>query len=159
MVATLVLASVGIFVSILFFLQGVRKWFVVIPPRNLAIQETLGKFSQILYPGFHFVAWPLATLRRIRWTYFGQEGEAHVISGTTIPFQNTQMDIPPICGFTKNYIETTVDATVMYHVSDPQKAVYHTDDVLNMFYQCIVQETKNLIMQHTSAEQYTGKTC
>jgi len=149
---TIALASVLVFVAILTVSWVFRKWFIIIPPRKLAIKETLGKFSNILYPGFHIVAWPLSCLRTIRWTYFGQNGKARIVGGTMIPYQNNQMDIPPIQAFTKNYIETSLDGTVMYHISDPQKAVYRTDDVLNIFYQCIKQETKALIMNHTSAE-------
>lgn len=148
----LILAGLFIFFAIVVILNVLRRWFVIIPPRVLAIKETLGKFDRVLYPGFHLIMWPFSSLRTIRWTYFGQNGQRRVVGGTHIPFQNTQMDIPPIKGYTKNYIDAAVDGTVMYHVSDPQKAVYHTDDVLNMFYQCIVQETKNVITQHTSAD-------
>jgi len=143
---------IATFIVVYLVITVIRRCFIVIPPRKLAIKETLGTFSKVLMPGFHFVMWPISILKRVRWTTYGQDGKPVVFSGTYLPFQNIQMDIPPIKCMTKNYVDVMVDSTVMYNINDAKKSVYHTDDVLNLFYQCIVQEIRNIVTKHSSDE-------
>lgn len=53
------------------------------------------------------------------------------------------MDLPPVQCVTKDQIQVSLDGTLIYNISKPQVAVYETDDVLNMFYQCTQQAIRN----------------
>jgi len=129
------------FILTLVVLLILLVWFLflhVVPARKMGIIERLGLFNRIAYPGPHMVWWPLECLRKVTWTVPGQNG-LRKQTKTLISFDNSQMDIPPIRCLTQDHIQANVDFTIFYSVIDIQKAVYHTDDIMNKFYQTVNQ--------------------
>jgi len=137
-------------------LVGLTVWFAksltVIPAGFVAIEEKLGQASRVLSPGWYIVPWPISCLRRVRWTYFDQKNELKVFAGNMFSWENSQMDIPPISCPCKDRIQITLDATVMYRIIDPKKAVYQTDDVMNLFYQGIQQSVIHVVSKFSYEE-------
>lgn len=120
----------------------VSAWWVlflrVVPARKMGIIERLGLFDRVAFPGPQNVWWPIEYFREVTWTVPTQQG-LRKETKTLVSFDNSQMDIQPIKCLTKDHIQATVDFTIFYSVTDIQKAVYHTDDIMNKFYQCINQ--------------------
>lgn len=115
----------------------------IIPPRRFAVVERLGHFRSILMPGAYLL-WPfIEYLKSVTWSYTNADGYIELRSQTVLSLDNVQMDLPPLKCLTKDQIIVTVDGTLMYHVSNPQLAVYGTDDVLNLLFQCAQQGIRN----------------
>ena len=137
---TILSACLGLFLLII-------RLILIIPARKVAICERLGKFNRILWPGMHFIFYPFEYTRIIRWTYFNQNNKLQRLNSNTISIDNCQLDIPPIKCLTLDNIVVDIDSTLMYGVTDPKKAVYNTDDVLNMFYQTMHNVIKTCVRQ------------
>lgn len=127
-----ILASAVTIVAFGFFFL---KYLVIIPARKVVVLEELGRFKKVLWPGVHFVFPFIQSTKNYHWTYPSQQGNVVSLQGPLISFENAQMDIPPIACLTNDQIQMKVDVTIMYSISAPEKAVYETDDVLNLFYQ------------------------
>lgn len=100
------------FITILFllFLFIVWKMFIVVPMRESAILERLGKFGGALGPGFHFL---VPFVDRIS---YRQEMREQVV------------DIPPQVCITRDNVQVEVDGLVYMKVMDPVKASYGIGD-------------------------------
>src|SRR5215510_12984981 len=100
------------FITILFllFLFIVWKMFIVVPMREAAILERLGKFSGALGPGFHFL---VPFVDRVA---YRQEMREQVV------------DVPPQVCITRDNVQVEVDGLVYMKVMDPVKASYGIGD-------------------------------
>lgn len=100
------------FITVLFliFLFIVWKMFIVVPMREAAILERLGKFSGALGPGFHFL---VPFVDRIA---YRQEMREQVV------------DVPPQLCITRDNVQVEVDGLVYMKVMDPVKASYGIGD-------------------------------
>lgn len=80
--------------------------------------------------GFSFRIWAL--LRPIELFHidltptFYKNNNVTRLATTLISFDNAQMDLPPLRCLSKDQIQVTVDATLIYNISKPQVAVYET---------------------------------
>lgn len=110
---------------------------VIVPARQAIVIEELGSFKKVLYPGVHVLNIFTQKRKSYKWSYPQQNGQLKILQGTCISFENVQMDIPPISCLTNDQIQMKIDVTIVYNIVSPEKAVYETDDVLNLFYQRI----------------------
>ncbi|HSP06729.1 MAG TPA: stomatin-like protein [Acidobacteriota bacterium] len=94
----------------LIFLFIVWKMFIVVPMREAAILERLGKFSAALGPGFHFL---VPFVDRVA---YRQEMREQVV------------DVPPQVCITRDNVQVEVDGLVYMKVMDPVKASYGIGD-------------------------------
>lgn len=117
----------------------------VVPVGKAAIKEQFGKFHSVASSGVYFILWPINSFKTIYWTSYGQDNQKVIVNTDVVTRNSTQMDIPPITCYTQQYINVKIDGTLMYTVTNLEKAVYETDDVLNLFYQNIQQATKTVI--------------
>jgi regulator of protease activity HflC (stomatin/prohibitin superfamily) len=115
----------------------------------VAIVERAGQFNRVLWPGIHLIYAPVEYLRTVVWSYPGQNRTMRRIQQQMIPFDNSQMDIPPVHCLSKDQMKITVDPTLVYTITDPTKAIYETDDILNLFYQYSVQLLHSVISNTT----------
>jgi regulator of protease activity HflC (stomatin/prohibitin superfamily) len=129
-------------------------WVRVIPPRNFAIVDRLGRYSRYLTAGPHIVFWPIDQLRHLRWTYPSQNGKLRTLSGSRMVGTNAQMDIPPIECITRDQLRVTIDGTVMYSIINVDKATNKTDDTLRIFYDTLVQCVQDHVRQTLSDQVY-----
>lgn len=97
-----------VLVLILLFL--LLKMFVVVPMREAAVIERLGKFRIVLSPGFHFL---IPFFDRIAYRH---EAREQVI------------DIPSQGCITRDNIQVEVDGLVYIQVLDPKSASYGIED-------------------------------
>jgi regulator of protease activity HflC (stomatin/prohibitin superfamily) len=137
----------AIIVVVVLLIIGVmlEKLYVIIPPRRFALVERFGRFDRVLLPGV-YALWPVIEyLKSVSWTYTDAQGQLRVESCNILSLDNAQMDLPPFECLTEDQIMVTIDGTLMYHISNPQVAVYQTDDVLNMLYQCAQQAIRNCV--------------
>lgn len=125
---------------------------IVIPPRKTAIVERFGLYNRTIRPGMHLIFYPFESLHTVSWTYYNQKNILKTMTQQIISFENVQMDVPSICCTTKNEIRVEIDVTLIYHISEPKQAVYETNDVLNLFYQCFKQSLCMAISEHDSME-------
>lgn len=144
--------SIVVLVCLGFAVFLFAKSFVIIPIRRVAVEERLGKFVRILYPGWYFIMWPFSYLRMVRWKYIGQNGQPIIRQTDLISYEKTQMDIPPIKSISKDKIRVRIDGTIMYTIVNPQKAVYDTDDIINLFYQRVVQAVNQTCSKFSAEE-------
>jgi regulator of protease activity HflC (stomatin/prohibitin superfamily) len=86
------------------------KMFVIVPTREACIKERLGKFKEVLPPGFHFM---MPFVDRIA---YRQEMREQVL------------DVPPQSCITKDNIQVEVDGLVYIKVVDGQRACYGIED-------------------------------
>lgn len=100
------------FITVLFliFLFIVWKMFIVVPMREAAILERLGKFSEALGPGFHFL---VPFVDRIAYRHEMRE---------------QVVDVPPQVCITKDNVQVEVDGLVYMKVMDAVKASYGIGD-------------------------------
>ena len=104
----MLLMSFTIFVLFVLFLLW--KTFVVVPMREAIVVERLGKFRDVLQPGFHFMI-----------PFFDRIAYRHEIREQVI-------DIPSQNCITRDNIQVDVDGLVYLQVLDPQKASYGIGD-------------------------------
>lgn len=124
---------------IILFCTWLLKSLYIIPARHFAIVERLGVYNRTLYPGLNFVFWPMEYLKHIEWTW-----ERKFIRGAMAPFENCQMDIAPVECMTKDQLQIHLDGTLFYNIANPRRAIYESDDVINMFYQTATQAIRNV---------------
>lgn len=127
----MIVAIVGLVIS---------KCLYIIPPRHFAIVEYLGKYHTTLYPGLNFIVWPVMYLKHLNWSW-----ENKTVRGFMYFYENCQMDIRPIECTTKDQVTVILDGTIFYNITRPEKAVYEVDDVLNTFYQNVIQAIRNSV--------------
>ncbi|MDT8445806.1 MAG: stomatin-like protein [bacterium] len=95
---------------VLFALAVTLKTMVIIPQNCGAVKERLGKFNQVLYPGFHFL---IPFFDRVAYTHEMRE---------------QVLDVPSQSCITKDNIQVEVDGIVYLKVIDPEKASYGIGD-------------------------------
>jgi len=100
-----------IFTMVILFILW--KMFVVIPMREVAIKERLGKFKARLMPGFHFL---IPFIDRVA---YRQEMREQVL------------DIPSQSCITRDNVQVEVDGVVYIKVMDAEKASYGIGNYYN----------------------------
>ena len=86
------------------------KTFIVVPERENVIKETLGKFTAVLKPGFHFM---IPLVDRVAYRH---------------DIREQAIDVPAQGCITKDNIQVEVDGIVYMKVFDAQKASYGIGD-------------------------------
>jgi regulator of protease activity HflC (stomatin/prohibitin superfamily) len=143
-------------VSIILLLVCLRYCVIIIPPRHVAIVERLGSYHERISSGIHFLIPFVDRLHVVDWSYHGQNNLPVRKTMCVIPCENIQMDVPPVACITKDHIQLATDVTLFYTIHDPKKAIYYTDDVLNLFYQCATQAIRNQFAD-TDSHNSNGK--
>ncbi len=92
-----------LFIAILFL---VWKTFIIVPMREAAVKERLGKFAEVLEPGFHFLI-----------PFFDKISYRHEM-------REQILDIPGQTCITKDNIQVEVDGIVYLKVIDAERASY-----------------------------------
>ncbi len=102
-------------ITILFlvFLFIIWKMMIVVPMREAAILERLGKFQKRLNPGFHFL---IPFVDRVSYRHEMRE---------------QVLDIPSQSCITRDNVQVEVDGVVYLKVMDPEKASYGIGDYYN----------------------------
>ena len=126
-------------VLVLITLVIVAKMFRVVHMREMAIKESLGKYSGILPPGFHFMT---PFVDRIA---YKQEMREQVI------------DVPPQVCITRDNVQVEVDGVVYLKVMDPAKASYGIGDYrqagITLAQTTMRAEIGKLSLDHTFSER------
>lgn len=128
----------------------------IIPPRRMALVERLGRFHHELMPGAHVVFKPFETLRTVEWTKATQSGQKVKWRGQYVSFENCQLDIPPLKCVTTDMIQAQVDVTVMYTITSLATAVYHTDDIMDLFFHTLNQHITTYTRKMSSVQLRDG---
>ena len=101
-----VLVVVIVIVLIILIIKGIR----IVREGEVGIVERLGKYKEIINPGFHIVN-PIT--EKVR----------------TVIMKELTMDVPPQNVITKDNVTISIDTVVFYRITDPQKAVYAINDL------------------------------
>lgn len=123
--------------------------FIVIPPFKVSVCANLvtGKFTRILKEGYNLLQ-PLEYVKTTHWTYVDQRYEINDVIMQTLPVLGSQIDIAPIeCQTSDNQV-VSIDTLVVYRVHDPQKAMYMSEDPLNLLYQQIISGIRKQVVQY-----------
>lgn len=139
----MILPIVGLILLLLFFLWKFSEYFIVVPPGTFVVVERLGKYNRQLDSGWHILFPYFERLRRVKWSYMGQNNEVVHKTYRYIPFDNIQMDVPPVCCMSSDQVQLTVDIVLFYTITGGKDAMYHTPDLLDMFYSCSMQSIRN----------------
>lgn len=97
-------------IVVLFIFLIVYKLLLVVPMREVAVIERLGKFRAVLQPGFHFLI-----------PFFDRVAYAH-------DTREQVLDVPPQSCISKDNIQIEVDGLVYIKVMDGHKASYGIED-------------------------------
>ena len=93
-------------ILVLFIIFIIYKLLLVVPMREVAVIERLGKFRAVLQPGFHFLI-----------PFFDRVAYAH-------DTREQVLDVPPQSCISKDNIQIEVDGLVYIKVMDGSKASY-----------------------------------
>lgn len=96
--------------AILLAIFIIWKTFIIVPMREAAVKERLGKFAGVLQPGFHLL---IPFVERVAYRH---EMREQVI------------DVDPQTSITRDNIQLDVDGLVYIKVMDPEKASYGIQD-------------------------------
>jgi regulator of protease activity HflC (stomatin/prohibitin superfamily) len=143
---------------VLFLLWKFQNYFIIIPPKHIAIIERFGHYSKQIGPGFHFIVPYIEHIHRVHWSYIEQHGRKVNVNEYIIPSVNNQMDVPPIQCTSKDEMQVIVDVTLFYTIVDIKTAAYDTPDALNLFYHSCIQAIRSQISTTKSAEGTFGDT-
>ena len=131
----------GLTVLVLLVLFILAKMFKVIHMREAAVKESVGKFSGVLEPGFHFL---VPFIDRIAYRH---EMREQVI------------DVPPQVCITRDNVQVEVDGIVYFKVMDPAKASYGIGDyriaAITLAQTTMRSEIGKLNLDHTFSERET----
>lgn len=97
-------------VVVLILMVIIYKLMLVVPMREVAVIERLGKFRAVLQPGFHFLI-----------PFFDRVAYAH-------DTREQVLDVPPQSCISKDNIQIEVDGLVYIKVMDGSKASYGIED-------------------------------
>ncbi len=97
-------------IIVLFVFFIIYKLLLVVPMREVAVIERLGKFRAVLAPGFHFLI-----------PFFDRVAYAH-------DTREQVLDVPPQSCISKDNIQIEVDGLVYIKVMDGSKASYGIED-------------------------------
>ncbi len=97
-------------IIVLFIFLIIYKLLLVVPMREVAVIERLGKFRAVLKPGFHFLI-----------PFFDRVAYAH-------DTREQVLDVPPQSCISKDNIQIEVDGLVYIKVMDGSKASYGIED-------------------------------
>lgn len=128
-----------IFVLLVLFILA--KMFRVVHMREVGLKESVGKFSGVLEPGFHFL---VPFIDRIAYRH---EMREQVI------------DVPPQVCITRDNVQVEVDGIVYFKVMDPVKASYGIGDYrlagITLAQTTMRSEIGKLNLDHTFSERET----
>lgn len=134
--ATLILLVVAVVIAIV-----VLKGFKVIPQQQAWILERLGKFQEVLQPGFRYI---IPFIDRIAYKHTLKEEAIDVASQTAI---------------TKDNVSLTIDGVVYVKVIDPTKASYGVTDpyfaLVQLAQTTMRSEIGKMTLDHTFEERDT----
>ena len=124
---------------VLLALGIILQTFIIIPMREAAVKERLGKFAGVMMPGFHFL---VPFFDRVA---YRQEMREQVL------------DVPSQTCITKDNIQVEVDGLVYLKVTDPQKASYGIQDYrrasVNLAQTTMRSEIGKLTLDNTFSER------
>lgn len=129
--------------TILLIVFGILIWatIAVIPMREAAVVERLGKFRKVLEPGFHFLI-----------PFFDRIAYRHELREQII-------DIPSQSCITRDNIQVDVDGLVYLKVMDPERASYGIGNYrlagINLAQTTMRSEIGKLSLGQTFAERET----
>ncbi|SET00587.1 SPFH domain-containing protein [Thalassotalea agarivorans] len=101
---------VALTIAILVILFIIYQLLLVVPMREVAVVERLGKFRAVLQPGFHFL---IPFIDRVAYAHDTRE---------------QVLDVPPQSCISKDNIQIEVDGLVYIKVMDGHKASYGIED-------------------------------
>jgi regulator of protease activity HflC (stomatin/prohibitin superfamily) len=111
---------------------------IIVSVNHVVLCHTFGnKFTRILKAGFNIIP-PLEWASSFNWSYLDQE-------------YVQQIDIAPTECETANGVTLSIDTLIVYNVSDPQKAIYVTDDPLNLLCQQVSKYIRAEVQKYESA--------
>jgi regulator of protease activity HflC (stomatin/prohibitin superfamily) len=128
-------------IMVLVILFILAKMFKVIHMREAAVKESVGRFSGVLDPGFHFL---VPFIDRLAYRH---EMREQVI------------DVPPQVCITRDNVQVEVDGIVYFKVMDPAKASYGIGDYrvasITLAQTTMRSEIGKLNLDHTFSERET----
>jgi regulator of protease activity HflC (stomatin/prohibitin superfamily) len=111
--------------------------FTIVYVNYVVVTATVGrKFSRILKEGYYLL-YPLEGILDYDWTYTNQEFKVVHLKGERLRLSDSQIDLAPIECETIDHIVVSLDTMLMFNVEDPYKAMYATEDPLNLLCQQI----------------------
>ncbi|MCF1430834.1 MAG: paraslipin [Shewanella sp.] len=125
--------------ALLFVLFLIYKLLLIVPMREVAVIERLGKFRAVLQPGFYFLI-----------PFFDRVAYRHDI-------REEVLDVPPQSCISKDNTQLTVDGLVYLKVMDGQLASYGIEDyrlaAVNLAQTTMRSEIGKLTLSETFSER------
>jgi regulator of protease activity HflC (stomatin/prohibitin superfamily) len=117
-----------------------------------AIAELQGQYSRTLTPGWHWILWPMETLRSYSWSYQvenenGRGIHTEVFSGSHIFMGLRVYDFPPVSVWSSDRQVVNVNGYVDYKISEAKVALYGSDNPLHAMQLLISTSLRNAISE------------
>ncbi len=144
--------------SMLVFFVAIIVFFIVyfiitnpvftVQEQQAVIIERLGKFHKVHGPGMHVIFPPFDKRRKIM-----EGGVAQEI----VDQRERSVDLPEQMVITKDNVQLEVDSVAYYEISDPRKAVYGVNDVIDAVNQLIKTVLRDVIGDTSLQDLLSGR--
>jgi regulator of protease activity HflC (stomatin/prohibitin superfamily) len=145
-IAAGVVVGLVLIVGISFIIYS--PWFTV-KEQQAAVIERLGQFNRQVGPGLH-VMLPFGIERRRKITEDGVDLEF-------VDQRERTVDLPAQSVITQNNVQLQVDSMAYYQITDPKKAIYGVNDVIQAVDQLIKTVLRDVIGATTLQELLSGR--
>ncbi len=135
-----------IILLILYFI--IANPIFTVQEQQAVIIERLGKFHTVLGPGMHVIFPPFDKRRKI------VEGG---IEYEFVDQRERSVDLPAQTVITKDNVQLEVDSVAYYEISNPQKAMYGVNDVIDAVNQLIKTVLRDVIGDTNLQELLSGR--
>ena len=107
------------------------KGIIILRPNEAAALESNGKYTQLLFPGFHWWMPGYQRLHEVNWKFScqGQGNSLTTLTGPRIPLHQLRYDPEPLQCRTKEGVEVMIDLVISWKIVDAKKAVYETTNL------------------------------
>lgn len=122
-------------VLVFFLLIVISKATYIVKQSEVILIERLGKYSQMLQSGIHFVVPFVDQPRRVFWSFIKESSSSigrmyrHNMILERIDLREAVYDFPKQNVITKDNVTMEINALLYYQITDPMKAVYEVTNL------------------------------
>lgn len=116
--------------------------FIIVPVNHVVVLTGFtGQFSRTLSNGFN-LRMPFEFVKQANWTYLNQQFKMAKFTAQALPVMDQQIDIAPMECVTQDGETISIDFLLVFRTCSPEKAMFSTNDTLNLLVQQVYKHTR-----------------